>query len=432
MGSGCKPDGLAYGGSNPSRPTTHGQGSRLAPRCGRRQPRRRDGALLQSTRSRGATQTAPNRDDHRPHAPSLPRRRRPSVRRARSRRARAARGPSFGRGREPADRAPSRGGGSCGGPRSSASSRSSRSPSGSSFSNSPFKLEIPGHVVLRRADPHGPAVRAGQLRDDAARHHARLRRARPAHPRLDPPRRRRAAPPGRADRPLGWLLAALDPPHARDRAHLQPRRLQLRRAGRDGHAAPEPLPVRAAARSARGPSPTPSTRSGRNVARPLRAALPLARRLDRPALRRTTSWARSCGLRLLEVAAVAILASRCPVLARGLGYDPGHAFVLCLLNPLVVLTVVGGAHNDGLMVALLVAGLALAVKRHPVWGIVVCALAASIKAPAALGIVYIAWEWLGPEPAAAPSAAPARDRRAPHRRGPRRVHALSRASASAG
>jgi len=103
------------------------------------------------------------------------------------------------------------------------------------------------------------------------------------------------------------------------------------------------------------------------------------------------------GLRLLEVAAVAILAVSVPVLARATGHDPGHAFVLCVLNPLVILTIVGGAHNDGLMVALLVGGLALAVKRHPVWGIVVCALAASIKAPAALGIVYIAWEWLGPD-----------------------------------
>ena len=103
------------------------------------------------------------------------------------------------------------------------------------------------------------------------------------------------------------------------------------------------------------------------------------------------------GLRLLEVGAVVLLAVSVPVLARGLGYDAGHAFILCVLNPLVVLTVVGGAHNDGLMAALLVAGLALAVKKHPVWGIVLCALAASIKAPAALGIVYIAWEWLGPK-----------------------------------
>ncbi len=81
-----------------------------------------------------------------------------------------------------------------------------------------------------------------------------------------------------------------------------------------------------------------------------------------------------------------MLAVAMPMLAKGLGYDPGNAFVMCLLNPLVVLTLVGGAHNDGLMMALLVAGLALAVRKHPVWGIVVCALAASIKAPAALGI----------------------------------------------
>jgi len=102
------------------------------------------------------------------------------------------------------------------------------------------------------------------------------------------------------------------------------------------------------------------------------------------------------GLRLLEVLAVALLAWAMTVLAKSLGYDPGNAFVMCLLNPLVVLTLVGGAHNDGLMMALLVAGLALAAKRHPVWGIVVCALAASIKVPAAIGIVYIAWTWLGP------------------------------------
>jgi hypothetical protein len=103
------------------------------------------------------------------------------------------------------------------------------------------------------------------------------------------------------------------------------------------------------------------------------------------------------GLRLLEVAAVAILAVALPSLAKSLGYDPGHAFVLGVLNPIVVLTLIGGAHNDGLMVALVVAGLALAAKKHPVLGITVCALAASIKAPAALAIVYIGWEWLGPD-----------------------------------
>lgn len=103
------------------------------------------------------------------------------------------------------------------------------------------------------------------------------------------------------------------------------------------------------------------------------------------------------GLRLLEVLAVAILAVALPSLARSLGHDAGHAFVLCLLNPLVVLTLVGGAHNDGMMVALLVAGLALAARRHPVWGLVLCATAASFKAPAMLGCAYIGWQWLGPK-----------------------------------
>jgi alpha-1,6-mannosyltransferase len=103
------------------------------------------------------------------------------------------------------------------------------------------------------------------------------------------------------------------------------------------------------------------------------------------------------GLRMLEVLAVVILAFALPVLARALKLDVGNAFVLCLLNPLVVLTLVGGAHNDALMVGLLVAGLALAVKKHPVLGIVACALAASVKVPAALGAVYIAWDWLGPK-----------------------------------
>jgi hypothetical protein len=102
-------------------------------------------------------------------------------------------------------------------------------------------------------------------------------------------------------------------------------------------------------------------------------------------------------LRLLEVLAVVILAVAVPVLARALNFDAGNAFVLCLLNPLTILTLVGGAHNDALMVALLVAGLALAVRKHPVLGLLVCAMAASIKAPAILGSVYIAWMWLGPK-----------------------------------
>lgn len=100
-------------------------------------------------------------------------------------------------------------------------------------------------------------------------------------------------------------------------------------------------------------------------------------------------------LRLQSVVGIALIAYCIPKLARSFGCEPGPAFVFAVLNPLTLLALVGGAHNDAIMVGLLLAGLTAARSRHPVWGIVLCALAASIKIPAAIGIVYIAWDWEG-------------------------------------
>ena len=100
-------------------------------------------------------------------------------------------------------------------------------------------------------------------------------------------------------------------------------------------------------------------------------------------------------LRLFALAGVALMAYCIPKLARTFGKDPGPIFVMAVLNPLVLLTLIGAAHNDAVMVGLLVAGITAARCKHPVWGVVLCALAAAIKVPAALGIVYIGWEWLG-------------------------------------
>ena len=105
------------------------------------------------------------------------------------------------------------------------------------------------------------------------------------------------------------------------------------------------------------------------------------------------------GLRLLEVFAVAMIGYGVTLLAKGLGRDPGEAFVLSALNPLVLLTLIGGAHNDGIMAAFLVVGVALAVRRHPVWGLFFIACATAIKAPAALALAFVAWNWLGPHAA---------------------------------
>src|SRR5579872_1792152 len=100
-------------------------------------------------------------------------------------------------------------------------------------------------------------------------------------------------------------------------------------------------------------------------------------------------------LRLLALVGVGLMAIGIPSLAKSLGRDPSYAFTLALLNPVTVLHLVGGAHNDALMLGLLVSGLAVAKRGRPVAGVVLCALAAAVKVPAALGVLYIGWEWMG-------------------------------------
>jgi len=100
-------------------------------------------------------------------------------------------------------------------------------------------------------------------------------------------------------------------------------------------------------------------------------------------------------LRLLAVLGVGLMALSIPSLARGLGRDPSYAFTVAVLNPVTILHLVGGAHNDALMLGLLMCGLAVARRGRPVAGIVLCALAAAVKVPAALGVIYIGWDWMG-------------------------------------
>jgi alpha-1,6-mannosyltransferase len=101
-------------------------------------------------------------------------------------------------------------------------------------------------------------------------------------------------------------------------------------------------------------------------------------------------------LRFLSVLGVGLIAYCIPKLAKAYGRDPGSAFVLAVLNPLTLLALIGGVHNDAIMVGLLVAGITAAKLKHPVWGVILCTMAAAIKVPAAMGIIYVAWDWAGP------------------------------------
>jgi hypothetical protein len=101
-------------------------------------------------------------------------------------------------------------------------------------------------------------------------------------------------------------------------------------------------------------------------------------------------------LRLLEVAGIAMIAAATPTLARAVKRDPAQAVLLGAGSPLVLLSLLAGAHNDALMLGLLMAGLAVAKRFGTVPGIVLCALAAGVKSPAALGVLFLGWVWAGP------------------------------------
>ncbi|QUC59887.1 polyprenol phosphomannose-dependent alpha 1,6 mannosyltransferase MptB [Streptomyces sp. A2-16] len=95
------------------------------------------------------------------------------------------------------------------------------------------------------------------------------------------------------------------------------------------------------------------------------------------------------GMRLVALLGVALMATALPRLARHSGADPAAALWLGALNPLVLLHLVAGAHNDAVMLGLLGLGLVAALGRWPILGAVLVTLASLVKAPAALGLAAI-------------------------------------------
>ncbi|MHC3393576.1 polyprenol phosphomannose-dependent alpha 1,6 mannosyltransferase MptB [Streptomyces lavendulocolor] len=96
------------------------------------------------------------------------------------------------------------------------------------------------------------------------------------------------------------------------------------------------------------------------------------------------------GMRLIAVAALALIVWALRRLARdrGEGGERG-ALWLGALNPLLLLHVVGGMHNDGLMIALMLAGVVLARRGRWVAGSALVGLAMMVKSPAAVALLFV-------------------------------------------
>ena len=99
------------------------------------------------------------------------------------------------------------------------------------------------------------------------------------------------------------------------------------------------------------------------------------------------------GMRLLALVGVVLLVRYVPRLAAHCGVPADRALWLGVLNPLVLLHFVSGAHNDSLLVGLVVAGLVLVLDHRRALGVVVISLALLVKAPAALALVFVVPYW---------------------------------------
>jgi hypothetical protein len=103
-------------------------------------------------------------------------------------------------------------------------------------------------------------------------------------------------------------------------------------------------------------------------------------------------------MRIPAVIGVALIVGCLPRIARYVGVDPTRVVWFACLNPLLVIDYVGGAHNDALMMGLVVLALWSACHRH--WwplAAVVIGVASAIKQPAylaALALPFLA----GPMP----------------------------------
>ncbi|WP_165164150.1 alpha-(1-_6)-mannopyranosyltransferase A [Corynebacterium qintianiae] len=80
-----------------------------------------------------------------------------------------------------------------------------------------------------------------------------------------------------------------------------------------------------------------------------------------------------------------------PRIATSLGGNPALALWLGVANPVMLLHMIGGMHNEAVMVGLVSVGLVLCLRNRFVAGIALISLAVSLKATAAIALPFVVW-----------------------------------------
>lgn len=99
-------------------------------------------------------------------------------------------------------------------------------------------------------------------------------------------------------------------------------------------------------------------------------------------------------LRLCMLPGLVMLMWAAPRVARHVGGNGAAALWICVLNPLVIIHLMGGVHNEMLMVGLMMASIALTFAGRPVWGVSLIAIAVAVKATAGIALPFMVWVWM--------------------------------------
>jgi len=99
------------------------------------------------------------------------------------------------------------------------------------------------------------------------------------------------------------------------------------------------------------------------------------------------------GFRALAMLGVMLGAIGVASIARSLRQAPAVAVAVGIASPLVLLHLIGGSHNDALMMGLLAVGVAAFLRKRRWLGMALVIAATAAKVPAAAGIVFLAWNW---------------------------------------
>ena len=99
-------------------------------------------------------------------------------------------------------------------------------------------------------------------------------------------------------------------------------------------------------------------------------------------------------LRLCMLPGLALLIWATPRLAHHMGADGSTALWICVLNPLVLIHLMGGVHNEMLMVGLMAAGIALTFQGRHVLGVALITVAMAVKATAGISLPFLVWVWM--------------------------------------